>query len=55
MIASFASMEALDTLIELHSLDKSSFIRDGIETSVDELAGRLGARIIRDGDRLLRT
>jgi hypothetical protein len=52
MIASLASQEALETLLWLYSKIEAPFVQDGIETSVEELAGRLGTRIVRDGDRL---
>ena len=55
MITSVASEEAFEILIQLHGVIDSPSVRDSIEISPDELAGRLGIRIIRDGDRLLRT
>jgi hypothetical protein len=54
MIASLANEEALETLIQLHAAIDARFVRSSIETSLDELAGRLGVRIVRDGDRLVR-
>ena len=54
MIASLANEEALETLLQLHAAIDARFVRRRIETSLDELAGRLGVRIIRDGDRLVR-
>ena len=52
MIASFATEEALDTLLQLHrnvTENKSS-----IESYIEELAGRLGIRIIWDDYNLVR-
>lgn len=54
MIASHATEEALETLMQLHAAVDARFVQSSIETSLDELAGRLGVRIVRDGDRLLR-
>jgi hypothetical protein len=54
MIASFASEEALETLLQLHSVVREWFLRERIEFNIEKLAGRLGARIIRDGSTLLR-
>lgn len=54
MITSLGTEEALDTLLRLHGPIRDPFVHEAIETSIDELAGRLGVRIIRDGARLLR-
>lgn len=54
MITSLANEEALETLMQLYDAIDARFVRSSIETSLDELAGRLGVRIVRDGDRLLR-
>lgn len=54
MIRSLANEEALETLMQLHVAIDTGFVRSSIETSLDELAGRLGVRIVRDGNRLLR-
>ena len=54
MIASLANEEALETLMQLHAAIDARLVWSSIETSLDELAGRLGVRIVRDGDGLLR-
>lgn len=53
MITSLANEDALETLLQLHAAIDTRFVRSSIETSLDELAGRLGVRIVRDVDRRL--
>ncbi len=52
MIASFATEEALDSLLQLHrGIAKN---KDSLEPYIEELAGRLGIRIVWDGKNLVR-
>lgn len=54
MITSSGSEEALTTLLELHSTKGEWPFRDNIVVALEELAGRLGARLVWDGDQLVR-
>lgn len=54
MIASRASEEALLILLQLHNTKADWHLRDNIARRIEELAGRLGVRIVRDVDRLVR-
>lgn len=54
IITSLGNEEAFEVLMQLHDTISNPFIQGTIETSIDELAGRLGIRVIRDGSRLLR-
>jgi hypothetical protein len=53
MIASSASEEALRILLQLHSTKINWHIRDSILAHIEELAGRLGVRLVWDGSRLV--
>ena len=52
MIASFANEEALDTLLQLHRSVTEN--KSSLEPYIEELAGRLGIRIIWDDNNLVR-
>jgi len=54
MIASYASEEALATLLLLHNTKTEWHIKDSIGACIEELAGRLGVRLVWDDDRLVR-
>jgi hypothetical protein len=54
MIAFYGNEEALAILLRLHGKKTEGFIRDSIVARIEELAARLGVRLVWDGDRLVR-
>lgn len=52
MLGSFATDEALRELISLYESNTDYWTKDAIVSRIEELAGRLGVRLIREGDKL---
>ena len=53
MIASMPTQEALATLVQIHDTKAHWDARDSILPHIEELAARVGARFVWDGDRLV--